>query len=79
MRSVAPASERQACPECGTPESVRDEVCDLRLVVELAAGSQGGKALETAGRHAESLMQALRTQFLRDIGLPKAPEPAVPE
>jgi hypothetical protein len=48
-----------------------DVVEELRAVVALARESDGGSPVAAAGIRAERLLGSLRTQFLRDLGLPR--------
>jgi hypothetical protein len=47
-----------------------DVMEELRAVVELAGSADGGSGVQEAGRRAERLLDALRDQFLRDLGGP---------
>ena len=48
-----------------------DVVAELRALVDLAERHDDGSSVAAAGRRAERLLGSLRTQFLRDLGLPR--------
>jgi hypothetical protein len=56
----------------GRPVDLRfsDVLTELRRVVDLAETGGGGSLVADAGRRAEALLDALRGQFLRDLGVP---------
>ena len=47
-----------------------DVMSELRAVIDLAETGDGGSLVADAGRRAEALLDALRGQFLRDLGVP---------
>jgi hypothetical protein len=48
-----------------------DVVAELRALVALARAHDDGSSVAAAGVRAERLLGSLRTQFLRDLGLPR--------
>ncbi len=67
------AARRPAVAVVVDPNDLRfsDVMAELRAVVALALESDGGSPLAAAGTRAERLLGSLRTQFLRDLGLPR--------
>jgi hypothetical protein len=52
------------------PLRFSDVLDELRVVVDLAGSGEGGEPIAAAGRRAERLLDALRAQFVRDLGAP---------
>jgi hypothetical protein len=48
-----------------------DVVAELRALVDLARAHEDASSIAAAGVRAEWLLGSLRTQFLRDLGLPR--------
>jgi len=61
-----------ALPPATAPEPVRfgDVLAQLRAVTALASDPGDPAAVSAAGQRARSLLEALRSQFLGDLGLP---------
>jgi hypothetical protein len=66
-------SARRGASAAVTDDDLRfsDVVAELRAVVALAEETEEGSSVAAAGRRAERLLGSLRTQFLRDLGLPR--------
>jgi hypothetical protein len=47
-----------------------DVLTEIRTVIDLAETGDDGSLVADAGRRAEALLDALRGQFLRDLGVP---------
>jgi hypothetical protein len=75
----ADLGERRGTGRLGAPAASSDprdlrfsDVLDeLRTVVTLARSGEDGSPVAAAGLRAERLLGSLRTQFLRDLGLPR--------
>jgi hypothetical protein len=75
----ADLGERCGAGRLGAPAAIPDaedlrfsDVLDeLRTVVALARSGEDGSPVAAAGLRAERLLGSLRTQFLRDLGLPR--------
>jgi hypothetical protein len=68
-----PGRRRSALDRPDEVEDLRfaDVVAELRALVDLAEAHDDGSSVAAAGRRAERLLGSLRTQFLRDLGLPR--------
>lgn len=67
------AARRGALTAIPEPEGLTfgDVVAELRSLVALASETDDGSPVAAAGLRVERLLGALRTQFLRDLGLPR--------